>query len=265
MAAVLLLLHWVLVSACHAAPLMLSSLHQGSPHGLPLSCCAAYSRTGGRVSSFLTAQAYRGPSPPDFAFSSPILWISPPTTFPPRGPPSGTLLLACRPRPKKEKALRNYRIAKQQQQSREERMAQRRQQLEVFKAQQQLVSFSEANGSHKNSEETARGTSRDGIFATHGASIAVEEAAAGLPPGLRGHLAARINYRLVGGTWRRAKGTGRFIRLPGAQIATGVFCGLPAEEVSTAVAKAKRQDAGQMDLEAYDESDTQHTTLEGVS
>lgn len=129
-----------------------------------------------------------------------------------------------------------------------------------MKARQQLLSSSDPNETNTSTNLT----SKTSLFGTGGAPIAGEEAG-GLHPALRGHLAARINYRLVGGTWRRARGTGKFVRLPGVQLAAAIFDGLPEEDVAAAIAKAKKQDAGQMDLEAYDESDAQLTTLEGIS
>ena len=185
-----------------------------------------------------------------------------------KGLSSNTGIYACRPRPKKEKAQRNYHIAKQQKQIREERLIRRRQQVEIFKARQRLLLASERSDESKSNEGKSQKWSKNaGLFSLDGPLFAPEQATtnSNASAGLQSPLAARINYRLVGGTWRRARGQGKYVRLSGAQLAAAVFEGLPKEEVAAAVAKAKRQDEGFMDLEAYDESGTQHTTLEGLN
>ncbi|OEH76856.1 hypothetical protein cyc_00261 [Cyclospora cayetanensis] len=177
------------------------------------------------------------------------------------------------PRPKKEKAQRNYRIAREQKRRREERCLQRRQQLEILRARQQLLSNTTLTDAPSRDREASAQTSstsrKRSLFDTNSpaASSAEQGSAAGGAPisALRSPLAARLNYRLVGGTWRRAEGQTKFVRLSGAELAAAVFSDLPKEEVAAAVEKAKRQDEGHMDLEAYDDSETQHTTLEGLS
>ncbi|CDI86770.1 hypothetical protein, conserved [Eimeria praecox] len=216
MAAMLLLLHWLISSTAYAVPLLMPAQQlrtpirplppQGTREAVPLVA------SGGFLLSFLLCscpdvsnRASEAPWPPNLERSSggphTHQWLD-----------TSTRLFACRPRPKKEKAQRNYRIAKQQKRIREERLIRRRQQQDIFKAHQRLL------------------------------------------------LACKRR-----GTWRRARGQGKYVRLSGAQLAAAVFEGLPEEEVAAAVAKAKRQDEGFMDLEAYDESGTEHTTLEGLN
>ncbi|CDJ27324.1 uncharacterized protein EMH_0030770 [Eimeria mitis] len=276
MAAVLLLLHWLTSSmACAAAPLLLSV--QPPIRSLPppagitaITHFAEYS--GGAALSFLlysspTASSRATPCPPSSLYRAPSARLERHC--------SNTQLFACRPRPKKEKARRNYRIAMQQKQKREERQLRRRQQLEIFKAHQRLLLASEGGTDSSSDEEkhqkqrqaTASLFSIDGPLL--GGGDAVRNNTNNNNSSIKGipqyPLAARINYRLVGGTWRRAKGQAKYVKLSGAELAAAVFAGLPEEEVAAAVAKAKRQDEGFMDLEAYDESGTQHTTLEGLN
>ncbi|KAL8429267.1 hypothetical protein Efla_005544 [Eimeria flavescens] len=228
---------------------------------LPLLVAAAANPAAVSVSS--GRRFVQGPSPSMIARAavSSFLFMPARDGSHPRAP-----LFACRPKPKKEKALRNYRLAKQQQQRREERLAERRQQVEVLRARQQLASSAESKASHSSSGPPAAGSS--GLAAVSpgaaGASAAAPEAAIGLPHVWQGQQAARINYHLVGGTWRPAKGAKKYLRLTGPQIAAAVFQGLPEEEVAEALARAKRQDQGHMDLEAYEESETQLPTLEGL-
>lgn len=264
--AALLLLQWILASAANTVAFAVPPQTTLSPIAL----LTAVPRSSATASAPADAGVYSGHALVEAHELAPQRAPLLSTRVPPTVSPSsfffqectgGTALFACRRRPKKEKALRNYRLAKQQQHAREERAAQRRQQIEIMRARQLLPSSSEINGTNTGTNSTTKTS----LFGTGGASTPVEEAGAGLHPALRGHLAARINYRLVGGTWRRATGAGKFVRIPGAQLAAAVFEGLPEEEVAAAIAKAKRQDAGHMDLEAYDESDAQLTTLEGIS
>ncbi|CDJ49333.1 hypothetical protein, conserved [Eimeria brunetti] len=192
--------------------------------------------------------------------------------------------IILRPRPKKEKARMNYRIAQQQKRRRAERQQRRRQQQEILRAQQRLLQVSVVRGEEKkeaqdSSEEVQRTPS---LFSVDGPLFAPDQAAAAAAAAAKASssssvrksllqgsfyspLPARINYRLVGGTWRKAKGQTSQIRMTGAQLAAAVFEGLPEEDVATAIARAKRQDEGFMDLEEYDDSDTKHTCLEGIN
>lgn len=269
MATALLLVTWILFSAAHAT--LFRAFLVRALLLTPFSCCwearAKVVVDNKKTLSFLNLKPLQ--LRPQLL---PNLYLSSSWTAFPKIPQfklvtSGEIAVyACRPRPKKEKARRNYRIAKEQKQKREERAVQRRRQLEVFRAQQQLLSVSGTNSFSQGSGKTANaGGLAESLLRTDRKSLTTEQAAAGLPPALQGHLASRVNYCLVGGTWRRATGAAKYVRLPGAELAAVVFRGLPIEEVADAVAKAKRQDAGYMDIEAYDDADTQHATLEGVT
>ncbi|KAL8275331.1 hypothetical protein Esti_000780 [Eimeria stiedai] len=180
---------------------------------------------------------------------------------------SPSALFACRPKPKKEKAHRNYRLAEQQRERREERSAARRQQLEAVRARKQLLSPAEVprNPASNHASSTPLGSVQVSLFeATESSAASANEAAGAQLSMLQRHQATRINYRLVGGTWRRAKGRHKYVRLSGAQIAAAIFQGLPEEEVAAAIARAKRQDEGHMDLEAYEDSESRLPTLEGL-
>lgn len=272
MAAMLLLLHWLISSTAYAVPLLMPAQQlrtpirplppQGTREAVPLVA------SGGFLLSFLLCscpdvsnRASEAPWPPNLERSSggphTHQWLD-----------TSTRLFACRPRPKKEKAQRNYRIAKQQKRIREERLIRRRQQQDIFKAHQRLLLACKRSEESNSSEDKCQKRPLTGdLFSLDGPLLAGEQATTqgNASPGLQPPLTARINYRLVGGTWRRARGQGKYVRLSGAQLAAAVFEGLPEEEVAAAVAKAKRQDEGFMDLEAYDESGTEHTTLEGLN
>lgn len=269
MAAALLPVSWILFSAAHA--ILLRTFLVRALLVILFSCCwearARVAVDNNKALSFLTLKPLQSRSQLLLNLYLSSSWTASSRTPSFKRVTSGeTVLFACRPRPKKEKARRNYQIAREQKQKREERAIQRRQKVEVFRAQQQLLSFSEANGLSRGSGKTANSGGLAGcLLETDRASLATEQAAAGLPPALQGHLASRVNYCLVGGTWRRATGAAKYVRLPGAELAAVVFRELPREEVADAVAKAKRQDAGYMDIEAYDDSDTQRATLEGVT
>ncbi|CDJ65005.1 hypothetical protein, conserved [Eimeria necatrix] len=269
MAVVVLLLHWISISMSYAV------LHFAPAHSMSVkSRIPSNSRigrpgvaaAGNSCPSFLargvctnSCGACIGCWVPNFCLNAPL-----PTTQ--RGFVGRTHIFACRPRPKKEKARRNYQIAKQQKQVRQERLIQRRQQLELFRAQQRLLSLSETNTESKDLDETQVQTSETGgSFSSDGFVATAGPAKREVPGGINSPLPARINYRLVGGTWRRARGQSKFVRLSGAQMAAAIFQGLPEDEVAAAVAKAKRQDEGFMDLEAYDDSDSQYATLEGMN
>ncbi|CDJ55968.1 hypothetical protein, conserved [Eimeria maxima] len=273
MATVLLLLHWLSSSTAHAAPFL---LHQHSVHAQVRSMlpdgihevAPVGASSGGPLLSFLLCSGQTISNRPNRTAGPPWLWGAPTLTL--QRLSSNTQLFACRPRPKKEKARRNYRIAKQQKQIREERLIRRRQQLEIFKARQRLLMASEGREEFKTNEDNSQtGNQSKSLFSLDGPLFAAEQTTANnnsnAAQGIDSTAAARINYRLVGGTWRRARGQGKYVRMSGAQLAAAIFEGLPEEEVTAAVARAKRQDEGFMDLEAYDESGTEHTTLEGLN
>ncbi|KAL8450368.1 hypothetical protein Emag_003214 [Eimeria magna] len=274
MAAGLPFLQWTVVAACITSALA-ASLEQATVHkaltGLtePAARIAATQHAGALYPPlFMQARELRAKIPVLFpsslrkASTSPlrIQHLSSEASSP-------SALFACRPRPKKEKAQRNYRLAKQQRERREERSAARRQQLEALRAREQLLSPAESptNAGSIPASSTPLGSVQASLFESTASSAAsAKEAVGGQLSMLQRHQAARINYRLVGGTWRRAKGRHKYVRLSGAQIAAAVFQGLPEEEVAAAVARAKRQDEGHMDLEAYEDSESQLPTLEGL-
>ncbi|KAL8436015.1 hypothetical protein ACSSS7_002060 [Eimeria intestinalis] len=274
MAAGLLFLHWTLAAACITSALAVSlgqaAVHKALANLTKPAATAAAPQHAAALYPFFFMHA-REPSVNTPFSSSSSLWklsISPMKTQHLWGKTfAPSTLFACRPRPKKQKALRNYRLAKQQRDRREERSAARRQQLEALRAREQLLSPTEmpSNAASTPASSTPLGSVQARLFeATGSSAVAAKEAAGGQLSMLQRHQAARINYRLVGGTWRRAKGRHKYVRLSGAQIAAAVFQGLPEEEVAAAVARAKRQDEGHMDLETYEDTESQLPTLEGL-
>ncbi|KAL8445081.1 hypothetical protein Emed_005881 [Eimeria media] len=277
MAAGLLFLQWTVTAACITSALAVS-LGQATVHKAfnsltkPAANCCCHSAAATQHAAvlypplFLQARELRSKIAFSFPFSLQNASTSSVRIQHLSGKASSpSALFACRPRPKKEKALRNYRLAKQQRERREERSAARRQQLEAIRAREQLLSPAENPriAGISPASSSPLGSVQASLFEATGSS-AVSAREGGQLSMLQRHQAARINYRLVGGTWRRAKGRHKYVRLSGAQIAAAVFQGLPEEEVAAAVARAKRQDEGHMDLEAYEDSESQLPTLEGL-
>lgn len=192
-------------------------------------------------------------------------------------------LWACKPKLKKEKALRNFRTSRQKAELNAKLAEEARLRKQLMRAVEHLEL-----GVLNSEEETKKletNESRAGFSTVRGIKIPLSKQDAQKSAELRlkpetaeTYQLAKINYTLVGGSWRRARGGERFVTLPNAAFVHSVF-GCLAEDTEVddssdvpsgaalyqkLISMAKKTDLGIVTVDDLDDDEEEEDSLTDV-